>query len=310
MRIIRRFLRIVALLALLFGIAIVTYIITYILIFRGYGNGWGSNSEEILRLYPGEDAAVEAQVLATHAVDINAPPVTVWRFVAQIGQGRAGFYSYDWLENLVGCDIHNVYEVREEWQHPQLGQSIYLAPGFGMPLRVFEPGHAFVMGMDSRTMAAGGDTAGYMAATWGLYLEDKPADSTRLLTRMRADHSGEFSYELMSQMMMWADFFMDRRMVLTIRDLAEKEAGTSQFRFWEEEHIWFWSLIVSMALVVVGFLSRMKFWVRVLIAVVESFLILCVFYFLHPIWLAGLALVAVNGFITQWENTPFMVMAD
>jgi hypothetical protein len=298
------------LLSLLFLIAVLTYVSSYILIFRGYGNGWGSTAGEASRLYPGEDAAVEAKVLATHAVDVNAPPETVWRYVAQIGQGRAGFYSYDWLENLVGCDIHNVYTVREEWQHPTLGQPIYLAPGFGMPLRVFESNRAFVMGMDSRNIPDSGDGSGYMAATWGLYLEANDPSGTRLVSRMRADHSGGFGYELMSQMMLWADFFMDRRMLLTIRDLAEKEAGNSQFHFWEEEHIWFWSLIVSMLLAAVGFLSRIKLWFRILVAILESFLILCVFYFLHPIWLAGLALVAVIGFITQWERTAFMVMAD
>lgn len=310
MRMFRRLARALLLLALLFVIAVVTYILSYILIFRGYGNGWGSTGAETSRLYPGEDAAVEARVLATHAVDINAPPVVVWRYVAQIGQGRAGFYSYDWLENLVGCDIHNVHQIRDEWQHPPPGQPIYLAPGFGMPLRVFEPGHAFVMGMDSRELSGSNDTSGYMAATWGMYLEDNEQGGARLITRMRADYSGEFSYQMMSQMMMWADFFMDRRMLLTIRDLAEKEAGTGQFRFWEEETIWFWSLIISIVLVAVGFLSRLKLWFRILIAVLECFLILCVFYFLYPIWLAGLALVAVVGFITQWEHTSFMVMAD
>ena len=55
-------------------------------------------------------------VTGTRAVSIDAPPEKVWPWLVQIGQDRAGFYSYTWLENLTLADIHNTFEIRPEWQ--------------------------------------------------------------------------------------------------------------------------------------------------------------------------------------------------
>lgn len=294
--------RVIGLLMVLLLIGLGSYVIGYLAFFENYGNHWGATSTEVNAIYPGESIITEPRILATHAIDIAAPREIVWRYIAQIGQERAGFYSYQWLENLIGCQINNVYTICQEWQHPYVGQIIYLAPGAGLPLRVVEPNHAFVMGLDSREIPEAADSAEYMSAVWGIYLQDNPDGSTRLISRMRGDYVGGFSFALMGHFMTWADFFMDRRMFGTIRELAEREIGNHSISLWEEETLWFWSLVTGMLMIIVGFLSRLKMWLRVVLAFLESLLLLSVFYFMHPIWLAGLLLLAALTWLAMWQH--------
>jgi uncharacterized protein YndB with AHSA1/START domain len=73
-----------------------------------------------------------------HAVTIQAPVEQVWPW---LGQGRGGFYSYEWPQNLVaGCDMENADRIHPEWQHRELGETIHLQPGGGLRVSVFEPG--------------------------------------------------------------------------------------------------------------------------------------------------------------------------
>ena len=73
---------------------------------------WGASEEELVMPLPGDDVKPGAGVSVTHAVTIDAPPENVWKWLVQIGQGRGGFFSYDFLENLFDLDIHNVYDLR------------------------------------------------------------------------------------------------------------------------------------------------------------------------------------------------------
>ena len=83
---------------------------------------WGATTGEVDETLPGDDVVRDAGLVATRAITIDAPPERVWPWVVQIGQGRGGFYSYDWLENLVGCDIHSADEIVEPWQHVVAGR--------------------------------------------------------------------------------------------------------------------------------------------------------------------------------------------
>jgi hypothetical protein len=74
---------------------------------RGRYLRWGATDEELDALLPGDDLVSHANVTATRAVTVRAAVADVWPWIVQLGQGRAGFYSYDFLENLVGCDIHS-----------------------------------------------------------------------------------------------------------------------------------------------------------------------------------------------------------
>jgi hypothetical protein len=93
---------------------------------------WGASDEEIGGLQPGDDLIRDANVTATRAITIRRSPDVVWPWVAQLGQGRGGFYSYDFLENLVGCDIHSADRIVPEWQSINVGGEVNLYPGVGL----------------------------------------------------------------------------------------------------------------------------------------------------------------------------------
>ena len=90
---------------------------------------WGATSEEARSRLPGDDLLEEADGVSTRAITINAPVAAVWPWVAQMGPSpRGGAYTYDWIENLVGLDMHSVDRLLPEFQHPQVGDTIALGP--------------------------------------------------------------------------------------------------------------------------------------------------------------------------------------
>jgi hypothetical protein len=110
---------------------------------------WGAIDDEIAAALPGDELSSGAA--ANHAITINAPIEKVWPWLVQIGQDRAGFYSYTWLENLFRADIHNSDEIVPQWQTLKYGDYIRLASkkvyGDGPLLRVSHvvPGRSFVL---------------------------------------------------------------------------------------------------------------------------------------------------------------------
>src|SRR5512142_2968459 len=82
---------------------------------------WGSTAAERQMALPGDELHRNSTGHTTKAITINAPPDVIWQWLVQIGQDRAGFYSYTWLENLLGVDIHNTNEIRPEGQHVAAG---------------------------------------------------------------------------------------------------------------------------------------------------------------------------------------------
>src|SRR2546427_12872918 len=77
---------------------------------------WGTTDREVRDPLAGDDLIPNADMIATRAITIHAAADRVWPWIAQLGQERGGFYSYDWLENLVGCNIHSSNRILPEWQ--------------------------------------------------------------------------------------------------------------------------------------------------------------------------------------------------
>jgi hypothetical protein len=83
---------------------------------------WGATEEEAASRLPGDELLEDADGVATRAMDIAAPPSAVWPWIAQMGPApRGGAYTYDWIENLLGLDMHSAEEVLPEFQHPEVG---------------------------------------------------------------------------------------------------------------------------------------------------------------------------------------------
>ena len=94
---------------------------------RQYAFTWGATADDVGQAWPGDELCPESDTVATRAIAIDAPADVVWAYVAQIGQDRAGFYSYTWLENLFRCGMPNVSTVIPEWQQRIVGDTVWLA---------------------------------------------------------------------------------------------------------------------------------------------------------------------------------------
>lgn len=134
---------------------------------------WGSTAQERRQPLPGDDIIDVVMTHCTRAVTIDAPPEAVWPWLVQIGDRRAGFYSYDWVERFVfGGTVHYIERtqsatrVHPELQDVQLGDRINTGSvgrlAIGNPVTVLEPDHALVIGtwgVRARTTAWSADTA-------------------------------------------------------------------------------------------------------------------------------------------------------
>jgi hypothetical protein len=186
---------------------------------------WGATAAEAARPLPGDEFVPDPKSVTTRAINIEAPVTAVWPWLLQIGQGRGGFYSYDWLENLMGLEIHTAREIRPELQGLQEGDLIRLTPpemeeALNFQVAILRPFRALVLrtaGEREETLAAG-----FPYATWAFLLEVLEPNRTRLIVRLRADFKQDLAGFFLNQVMVEpAHFIMERKMMLTFKELAE-----------------------------------------------------------------------------------------
>ncbi len=186
---------------------------------------WGLGRELAERAYPGDERIAEPLWGWTHGIEIAAPPALVWPWVAQIGADRGGFYSYQWLENLVGCGVRNAAELHPEWQ-AKIGDLLKLHPKMpGLPVVACEPGRYFLVhgAADPEARAAGGP---WVEVTWLFFLEDAGDGCSRLISRYRIACSEDSASRLSYGPLLLEPIgnAMDRRMLLGIKERAEPAA--------------------------------------------------------------------------------------
>src|SRR5947208_15106083 len=88
---------------------------------------WGATDAEAGARLPGDELLEAADGISTRAVWVEAPVTAVWPWLAQMGPApRGGAYTYDWIENLLGLDMHTVDHVLPEFQDPQVGDMLGL----------------------------------------------------------------------------------------------------------------------------------------------------------------------------------------
>ena len=88
---------------------------------------WGTTDDEHFAVLPGDDLSPDAAVIHTRAITIDAEPSIVWRWLMQVGQDRSGFFSYTLLENLVGCKMPRVHELRADWATREPEDLVWMA---------------------------------------------------------------------------------------------------------------------------------------------------------------------------------------
>ena len=183
---------------------------------------WGTVGTEAADPLPGDEFVPEPKWTYTLAVGVNAPPEAVWPWIAQIGQKRGGFYTYETLENLAGCKITNTTKILPEHQHPTLGGEIYLHPTAPpMRIKIVDPPQALVLFGSPADLES---EESWGISTWQFVVKPGRGGTCRFLTRGRSDYTpgwktrlafGRFPIEAIT-------FVMSRKMMLEIKRLAER----------------------------------------------------------------------------------------
>jgi hypothetical protein len=186
-------------------------VIAYPLFFRRWCLTWGATAEEVSRKLAGDELLPEAGLVSTRAVTVGAPPAAVWPWLVQMGSGRGGAYTYDWIENLFGLHMHSARQILPQYQDLKVGDELPLGPGRPvMRVEVSDP---------ERTLAvrvADGNWVWIFALT----SED---GRTRLISRNRIATPGApppvrvFNLLVMEP----GSLIMERKMLLGIKQRAE-----------------------------------------------------------------------------------------
>ncbi|MBM2616319.1 SRPBCC family protein [Actinoplanes sp. LDG1-06] len=175
---------------------------------RRYCLTWGASAEEASAALPGDDLLPVAAVQSTRAIAIGAEPWAVWPWLVQMGSGRGGAYTYDWIENLFGLDMHSADEIRPEFQKLAVGDTLPLSPDQPpMRVEICEENQTLVF------RSADG------VWVWAFVLRARDG-GTRLISRNRiSPPDRRFFYDLL---MAQGSLVMERKMLLGIRQRAEK----------------------------------------------------------------------------------------
>jgi hypothetical protein len=179
------------------------------LVVQPWQHRWGATDEEVAATLPG-DGVIPDAASTTRAITIAAPPEAVWPWLAQLGYGRAGWYSYDWIDN---DGRPSADRVLPELQDLRVGDQILMVPGMGPRVRELIPG---------RHLVAGDVEAG----TWCLALRPVP-EGARLVSRWRV------AWRLAPATAFWTllsdpgAFIMERRMLKGVKARAERAATLS-----------------------------------------------------------------------------------
>lgn len=175
---------------------------------------WGATPEEARARLPGDDLLEAADGVATRAIGIDAPRSAVWPWIAQLGPApRGGAYTYDWIENLLGLDMHSADRVLPEFQHPEIGDGF----GFGanrMAYAIVEP---------ERVLAIRSADGNWV---WTFVLEERDG-GTRLISRNRF-RLPRLKDKLGMVPMEPASLVMERKMLRGIKQRAERLAVEAQ----------------------------------------------------------------------------------
>jgi hypothetical protein len=187
--------------------------VLYCALLRGPILTWGATEAEAASRLPGDELLEGADGVATRAIAIDAPAAAVWPWLAQMGPApRGGAYTYDWIENLLGLDMHSVDRVLPEFQRPRVGDTI----GYGsnrMRVERVEP---------ERVLASRSQDGNWV---WAFVLDEHDG-RTRLISRNRF-RLPTLAARLGMLPMEPASLVMERKMLQGIKQRAELLAAAT-----------------------------------------------------------------------------------
>jgi len=178
---------------------------------------WGATSIEASWRLPGDEVLPDATTFATKAITVNAPPEKVWPWIAQMGVGRAGMYSYDWIDALVGSgdavDGHSADRIHPELQDRAVGDRMVLHPPSGLAYTVAAIKAPRLIVYEGKSLSP---------LTWTFYLLPN-GDGTRLITRWRGSPATGAGEHIANAVFGTMDFVMEQKMLRRIKELVERD---------------------------------------------------------------------------------------
>ena len=185
-------------------------------LYRRWHMRWGATDEELRLAMPGDDLVPLASFNATRAITIAAPAERVWPWIVQMGYRRAGFYTYDLLDN---AGIESATSVLDEFQNPRLGDWMPMAS-------VVNETTAFkVKGFETESWLLWGKPD----STWAWKLVALPDGGTRLITRLKQRYQWESPGMALFTLVLleFGDFPMMRRVLKGLKNRAERMDAAS-----------------------------------------------------------------------------------
>lgn len=189
---------------------------------------WGATENECDAPWPGDRLVAGSAARVTRAITIRAPAKDVWPWIVQIGQNRAGFYTYPWLEAAAGAPAPRVERIDPRLQHRSVGDTVWLtSPGrFGnagrLVVALLVPERAMILTTpsDAERAFVGKPVRN---GTWGFILDEGADGTTRLILRSLSTHPALFPLSLAYLLLLEpARFFIERKMLSEIKRLAER----------------------------------------------------------------------------------------
>lgn len=217
---------------------------------------WGIDPDEGRRVLPGDHVVPDPMAIETRGITIDAPPERVWPWLTQMGFGKAGWYSYDRLDQR-GSSVDSIVDA---WQTLAVGDIVPTHPGGGFLVEAIDPGHALVLRSDTELVmsqaeawskratgeqpaTAGATTEGapaglaassailgatpqQFAASWSFVIEPLSGGRSRLVERFRV-WFGESSRasRFATQIVGFGVFVMLQKQMVGIKTRAERLAG-------------------------------------------------------------------------------------
>ena len=194
------------------GLGILAVVVAfYLLVVKPWHMRWGATDDEVTRAMPG-DELIPGAGSATRAITVDATPEVVWPWLVQLGYGKAGWYSYDWIDNDFRPSADRILP---EYQHLRPGDKILMMPEMGFVVdSVNEP-------LSIVSVLEDGSTS------WCLGLYPNPSGSTRLVSRWRPKFEMTPATFFLTVLSEPGTFIMEQKMLRTIRDRVEGDISAT-----------------------------------------------------------------------------------
>lgn len=229
--------------------AVVAGAIAYFAVLRPQLRRWGVDPREADLPLPGDDVVPDATAIETRGITIDAPVAAVWPWLVQMGYERAGWYSYEQMDQKG----RSADRIMPEFQNLAVGDIVPTHPGGGFRVEVVEPERSLVLYTDTNLVreqaqkaeeagrtempttglkvsgALGGAAFPEFAASWAFYLEPTPDGRTRLIERLRARTPGSGAANLvLGEIMGTGIVLMTRKQMLGIKERVERLAQAAR----------------------------------------------------------------------------------